>query len=58
MQTRLSALGYTQVGAADGIAGPKFTAAVKAFQKDQGCIVDGELTAGCKTWQKLLEAKV
>ena len=58
VQTRLYALGYTQVGAADGIAGPKFTAAVKAFQKDQGCVVDGELTAGCKTWQKLLEAKV
>lgn len=54
-QTRLSALGYSQVGAVDGIAGPKFTAAVKAFQKDNGCVADGELTAGCRTWKKLLE---
>ena len=54
VQKRLYALGYTQVGAADGIAGPKFTAAVKAFQKDNGCWVDGEITAGNKTWRKLL----
>ncbi len=57
VQNRLRELGYTQVGVADGIAGPKFTAAVKAFQKDNGCVVDGEITAACKTWQALLEAK-
>lgn len=57
VQNRLNALGYTQAGPADGIAGPKFTAAVKKFQKDNGCVSDGELTAGGKTWQKLLEAK-
>ena len=54
LQMRLYALGYTQVGEADGVAGPKFTAAVKAFQKDNGCVVDGELTAGNKTWRKIL----
>lgn len=54
VQKRLYALGYTQVGTADGIAGPKFTAAVKAFQTDNGCWTDGEITGGNKTWRKLL----
>ena len=56
VQKRLYQLGYSQVGEADGIAGPKFTAAVKAFQKEHGCVVDGELTAGQKTWRELVEA--
>lgn len=55
LQKRLYDLGYTQVGKADGIAGPKFTAAVVAFQKDNGCIPDGELTAGKTTWKKILK---
>lgn len=54
VQKRLDALGYKQVGIIDGIAGPKFTQAVKAFQMDNGCISDGEVTAGCDTWKKLL----
>jgi murein L,D-transpeptidase YcbB/YkuD len=54
VQKRLYALGYTQVGAADGIAGAKFTAAVKAYQKANGCAADGEITAKNKTWKKLL----
>lgn len=54
VQKRLYDLGYRQVGVADGITGPKFDAAVKAFQKAENCVVDGELTAGQKTWQKLL----
>lgn len=57
VQRRLAALGYAQVGKADGIAGPKFTAALKAFQKDNGCVVDGEATARNKTWKKLLGMK-
>ena len=57
VQQRLWQLGYTQVGEADGIAGKKFTAAVKAFQKDKGCVSDGELTAGGKSWKKLMEAE-
>lgn len=54
VQKRLYALGYTQVGTADGIAGAKFTAAVKAFQKANDCWVDGIITAKNKTWRKLL----
>lgn len=54
VQNRLFTLGYQEVGEADGIAGPKFDRAVKAFQKDNGCYVDGEITAGNKTWRKLL----
>lgn len=54
LQRRLYTLGYPQVGDPDGITGPKFDAAVKAFQKDNGCVVDGELTAGNKTWRVLL----
>ena len=54
VQKRLYALGYTQVGEADGIAGKKFNLAVKAFQKDNRCWVDGEITAQRDTWKKLL----
>lgn len=54
VQQWLNALGYTQVGPADGIAGRKFAAAVKAFQGDHGCVVDGEITAGNKTWRQML----
>lgn len=54
VQKRLYTLGYTQVGEADGVAGPKFSAAVKAFQQDNACTVDGEITAQKKTWRKLL----
>lgn len=55
VQKRLHSLGYTVVGAADGIAGVKFTAAVTGFQEDHKCWADGELTAKNKTWRKLLE---
>jgi len=54
VQKYLYALGYTSVGTADGIAGSKFTTAVKAYQKANGCTVDGEITAKAKTWKKLL----
>ena len=54
VQKRLIALGYTEVGTADGIAGDKFTAAVKHFQRDNGCTADGEITAKNETWKKLL----
>ena len=57
VQKRLNAIGYTEVGEADGIAGPKFTQAVKRFQKDNGCWVDGEITKSNKTWRKLLGMK-
>ena len=54
VQKWLFYLGYTQVGEADGVAGPKFTAGVKAYQTDHDCVPDGEITAGHKTWRKLL----
>lgn len=54
IQRRLKALGYTEVGTIDGVAGSKFTAAVKHFQSDNGCVNDGEITAREKTWKKLL----
>ncbi len=54
LQKRLYDLGYHQVGEADGIAGPMFAAAVKAYQKDHGCVVDGEITAAHGTWKSLL----
>ena len=57
VQKRLYALGYPEVGEADGVAGVKFTAAVCAFQKANRCWVDGEITARNKTWKKLLGMK-
>lgn len=53
LQKRLNTLGYN-CGTADGIAGEKFTAAVKAYQKANGCVSDGEITARKTTWKKLL----
>ena len=54
VQKRLYALGYTEVGAVDGVAGPKFTKAVEKFQEVNGCWKDGEITEKNKTWRKLL----
>ena len=53
LQEYLNYLGYS-CGNADGIAGVKFDSAIKQFQKDHGCVVDGELTAKKTTWKKLL----
>ncbi len=55
IQDYLYNLGYTEVGPSDGIAGPKFTKAVKHFQKDNGCASDGIITKQNKTWKKLLK---
>lgn len=57
LQKRLKALGYTVVGTADGVAGNKFDEALKAFQFDRNCVVDGEATKGGETWQYLLGMK-
>lgn len=56
VQKRLYALGYVQVGNADGVAGTGFERAVKAFQADNNGEVDGEITAGGPTWRTLLGA--
>lgn len=53
IQTYLNSMGYN-CGAVDCIAGSMFDSAVKKFQKDNGCTSDGEITAKCKTWKKLL----
>lgn len=57
VQKRLTALGYIEVGKIDGVAGMKFTSAVAHFQQDNGCVVDGEITARNKAWRKLLGMK-
>lgn len=57
VQKRLYALGYVQVGKADGIAGSGFERAVKEFQADNSGEADGEITAGEQTWRKLLGLK-
>ena len=54
IQRRLYALGYTEVGKITGIADVKFTTAIKHFQADNDCVIDGEITARAKTWKKLL----
>lgn len=54
VQLRLKALGYIEIGRADGVAGPKFTSAVAHYQLDNGCVTDGEITARGRTWKKLL----
>lgn len=54
IQKRLFAMGYTEVGEADGVAGASFDKAVKHLQRDIKGTVDGEITAKKATWKKLL----
>ena len=54
LQRYLNALGF-DCGAVDGIAGKLFDNAVKSYQRANGCIVDGIITARNKTWKKLLK---
>ena len=54
IQKRLYAMGYTEVGEADGAAGSMFTKAVKRLQKEKTGYADGEVTAGKSTWKVLL----
>lgn len=53
IQKYLNALGFS-CGVEDGIAGAKFDASVKAYQKANGCVADGELTKEGKTWKCIL----
>lgn len=57
IQEYLYSINYCEIGVADGIAGTKFTVAVKNFQRDNGCIADGIITAKNLTWKKLLKIK-
>ena len=54
IQKYLNSIGYN-CGKADGIAGVKFDTAVKAYQRANGCVADGEITKGNKTWKALLK---
>lgn len=54
VQKRLHALGYTQVGEADGVAGALFHEALTAYQLKNGLPADGEATKNGPTWRKLL----
>jgi len=53
LQKYLNALGY-DCGIEDGIAGSKFDSAVKAWQKANACVIDGEFTNGGKSWKRIL----
>lgn len=53
LQRYLNTLGF-DCGVVDGIAGKLFDNAVKSYQRANGCVVDGEITARNKTWKKLL----
>lgn len=55
LQKRLNALGHN-CGKVDGIAGPKFTAAVNSYQRTALGYknLDGEITAGKRMWKSLL----
>lgn len=56
VQKYLYSLGYTEVGEADGVAGKKFTEAVKHYQKEVVKLntCDGIISAQKNTWKKLL----
>ena len=54
IQKYLNSIGY-DCGTADGIAGSKFTTGTIKFQRANGCVADGEVTARGKTWKKLLK---
>ena len=56
VQKYLNLQGYN-CGTADGIFGLNTDSAVKTFQKNNNCVVDGEITQNGNTWKKLLGLK-
>ena len=56
IQKYLNNKGY-DMGEVDGIAGTKFTSAIKQYQMLNDCIADGIISAHNKTWKKLLGVK-
>lgn len=57
LQRYLNTIGYN-CGDVDGVFGPKTRAAVKRYQTDHGCVVDGIISARKKTWKRLLGMEV
>ena len=57
VQKWLKALGYEEVGEADGMAGAKFASALSHFQQDRGCTPTGIMEEWGRTWQELLAAE-
>lgn len=58
VQKYLVALGYKEIGTADGVAGAKFASAVLHFQQDRGCAMTGIMEEWGRTWQELIDAEV
>ena len=58
VQKWLKALGYAEVGEADGCAGAKFASALAHFQQDVGCTMTGIMEEWGRTWQELIAAEV
>lgn len=56
LQKYLNCIGFN-CGNTDGIFGTKADQAIKAYQKKNNCIADGEITKGGSTWKKLLGLK-
>jgi hypothetical protein len=54
LQQRLLALGYTEIGTADGIFGPNTDTAVRIFQTRNGLAVDG--IVGQTTWNTIFSS--
>ena len=54
VQKRLLALGYDELGTADGVAGTMFKIALTNFQNKNGCTPTGIAEEEGRTWKKLL----
>ena len=55
VQKWLFELGYTEIGEADGEAGPAFEKAVTRYKRENGCYADGEIPAQSVVWKTLLK---
>lgn len=53
VQKYLNSIGFN-CGTINGIAGTKFDSAVKAYQRKNNCVADGEITKKGNTWKCLL----
>lgn len=58
LQKWLNAIGYSETGKVDGIAGAKFTSAVSHYQQDHDCTPTGALQEWDKTWHSIIWSEV